>query len=80
MSLRETTITVTVTVSVSMIIAGRAMLATTSRDAAATATAATGNRRRHCLGFALLPVLSEFRQHVPQLMIAQMHLCQILSA
>jgi hypothetical protein len=68
-------VSVSVTFSIPMIVARRAMLAATPTNAAAAGAA--GNRRwRCCLRFALFPVLSEFHQHVPQLVIAQVHLCQ----
>ncbi len=57
-----------------MIVARRAMLAATPTNAAAA-----WDCRGGCLRFALFPVLPEFRQHVSQLVIAQMHLCQRFS-
>jgi len=77
MSLRVSAITVPVSVPpLPMIVPSGAMLATTPSNAtaAAAATAAAWRRRRRGLRFALLPILSELRQHVPQLMIPQVHL------
>jgi hypothetical protein len=42
-------------------------------------TAAARNWRRRSLSLTLFPFLSELGQHVPQFMIAQVHLSQLLS-